>query len=100
MSGASSVERNAEIVRRYLAGEGPRSISRSLGISHNVTAGVLHRYRNPGRGHPVGFRDLGRVRSAVRMADEIGLLAACRALNIDKGQLCRWRQALRSMEAA
>jgi hypothetical protein len=39
----SNAERNAEIVRRRLAGEAPRQMAREMGISHNVVAGVLNR---------------------------------------------------------
>lgn len=37
--------RNAEIVRRRLAGEFPSQITRAMGLSRNVVAGVLDRAR-------------------------------------------------------
>jgi hypothetical protein len=64
MSASPNVERNAEIMRRRLAGELPSDIWRAMGISRNIVLGVLHRagivrhdnsaglkkYANPPRG--------------------------------------------------
>lgn len=38
-----NTERNAEIIRRRLAGEGPRSIARAMGLTAQTVAGALHR---------------------------------------------------------
>lgn len=38
-----NAERNAEIIRRRGAGEWPRAIARSMGLSHNVVIGVCNR---------------------------------------------------------
>lgn len=40
---SKNVERNAEIIRRRKAGEGPREIARRLKLSPSVVAGVLGR---------------------------------------------------------
>lgn len=39
----SNPERNAEIVRRRQAGQGPLQIAKELGVSHNAVVGVLYR---------------------------------------------------------
>lgn len=103
MTSTLNLARNAEIIRRVGAGEGPRPLARAMGISNNIVAGVLNRHRNPyvARARTSqGFRDLARVRAAVAVADDVGLMAASRELKIDAGQLCRWRQRLRLRDGA
>lgn len=101
MTSTLNLARNAEIIRRVGAGEGPRPLARAMGISNNIVAGVLNRHRNPWVARTsVGFRDLARVRAAVAVADDIGLMAASRELKIAAGQLCRWRKRLRLWDGA
>lgn len=58
-------ERNAEIVRRRKAGEWPRAIARSMGISHNVVIGVCNR---AGLSGPAGHMECRRKLSAADVA--------------------------------
>ncbi len=91
---------SAEMLALYERGATYSEIARMLGISRNAVAGSIHRTRHPypKKGHPAFF-DEARVREAVALADKRGLRRASKMLGVDKGQLCRWRQKLRSLEA-
>ena len=75
-------ERNAEIIHRRNAGEWPRAIARSMGLTHNVVIGVCNRaglssalgYQECIRGEAVGGAKLTpdavrEIRSAYRPYD-------------------------------
>lgn len=56
MSRYKNGERNAEIIRRRMAGELPSDIRRAMGVSRNVVAGVLDRAGIILGGQPEGCR--------------------------------------------
>lgn len=72
---ACNFARNAEIVRRRRAGEWPRAIARSLGLSHNVVIGVCNR---AGLSGPAGHAETLRGEETPNSKLTEGAVAALR----------------------
>lgn len=91
-----NAERNAEIIRRRKAGEGPRKIARSMDLSPYVVAGVLKRANMTDADAPQAKGRGGDYspefkRNAVMMATATSQWKAARAFGVARSTIQLWQ---------